>query len=73
MSNQKKSPLKDIRAYKVFAIKEGTVIDHIKAGKALQIIELLKLDSNNKIVTLGMNFPSKALKKKDIIKVGLGE
>lgn len=69
MSNQKKSPLKDIRAYKVFAIKEGTVIDHIKAGKALQIIELLKLDSNNKIVTLGMNFPSKALKKKDIIKV----
>ncbi len=68
-TSKKKELAKDLRAYKVFAIKEGTVIDHIKAGKALKIIKLLKLDSNNKIVTLGLNFPSKTLKKKDIIKV----
>lgn len=68
-TNKKIELTKDLRAYKVFAIKEGTVIDHIKAGKALKIIELLKLDSNNKIVTLGMNFPSKTQKKKDVIKV----
>lgn len=66
---QKKESPNNLRAYKVFAIKEGTVIDHIRAGKALKIIEILKLDSNNKIVTLGLNFPSKALRKKDIIKV----
>lgn len=60
---------KDIRAFKVFAIKGGTAIDHIKAGQALKIIEVLKLNSDENIVTVGMNFPSKALKRKDLIKV----
>ncbi|EKD43798.1 MAG: Aspartate carbamoyltransferase regulatory chain [uncultured bacterium] len=60
---------KQIRAFKVFAIKEGTVIDHIPAGQALKIIRILKLQNNEKIVTMGMNFPSKTLKKKDIIKI----
>jgi aspartate carbamoyltransferase regulatory subunit len=64
MKNQKQ-----LRAFKVFAIKEGTVIDHIPAGQALKIIEVLKLQSNKKIVTTGLNFPSKTLRKKDIIKV----
>ena len=60
---------KDLRAFKVFAIKNGTVIDHIKAGQALKIIKILKLYANDKIVTVGLNFPSKTLKFKDIIKV----
>ncbi len=60
---------KEIRAFKVFAIKKGTVIDHIPAGQALKIIQVLKLFNNEKIVTTGQNFPSKTLGKKDIIKV----
>jgi aspartate carbamoyltransferase regulatory subunit len=60
---------KDLRAFKVFAIKEGTVIDHIKAGQALKIIQILKLYANDKIVSVGLNFPSKTQKFKDIIKV----
>lgn len=58
-----------LRAFKVFAIKEGTVIDHIPARQALKIIQFLKLHANEKIVSAGFNFPSKTLKLKDIIKI----
>jgi aspartate carbamoyltransferase regulatory subunit len=60
---------KDLRAFKVFAIEEGTVIDHIKAGNALKIIRLLNLAEDNKIVSVGLNFSSKKMRLKDVIKV----
>lgn len=60
---------KQLRTFKVFTIKEGTVIDHIQAGQALKIIQILKLDNHENIVTTGLNFPSKMLGKKDIVKV----
>jgi aspartate carbamoyltransferase regulatory subunit len=53
----------------VAAIKEGTVIDHIPVGNALKIIRLLNLAAYNKLVTVGLNLPSKATKYKDLIKV----
>lgn len=54
----------------VSAIKNGTVIDHIRAGQALRIMRLIKvLDSNKHKVTLGLNLPSKLLKLKDLIKI----
>lgn len=54
----------------VSAIKNGTVIDHIRAGQALRIMRLLKvLDANKNKVTLGLNLPSQLLKHKDIIKI----
>ncbi|HBU06990.1 MAG TPA: aspartate carbamoyltransferase regulatory subunit [Candidatus Magasanikbacteria bacterium] len=53
----------------VTAIKDGTVIDHITAGHALKIIRLLNLADHNKLVTVGLNLPSKAMKFKDLIKV----
>ncbi len=53
----------------VAAIKNGTVIDHIDAGNALKIIKLLRLPSEHRLVTTGLNLPSKAMGKKDIIKV----
>ena len=53
----------------VTAINNGTVIDHITAGHALKIVRLLNLADHNKVVTLGLNLPSKASKYKDIIKV----
>lgn len=56
------------RAYKVFRIENGTVIDHIKSPLALKIIDVLKLEQNG-IVSIGMNFDSDKTGKKDIIKV----
>lgn len=63
------NPPKNLRAFKVFAIEAGTVIDHIDAGNALKIISLLDLYKDNHIVTMGMNFKSKSQGYKDIIKV----
>ncbi|MDP2684614.1 MAG: aspartate carbamoyltransferase regulatory subunit [bacterium] len=58
-----------MRIYKVYAIKNGTVIDHIPEGKGLDIIDLLNLRQWKKIVTLGIGFTSKRLGKKDLIKI----
>jgi len=53
----------------VAAIKSGTVIDHVPAGQALQIIRLLKVEANKNRVTVGLNLPSKQLTRKDLIKI----
>lgn len=53
----------------VSAIKNGTVIDHITAGSALKIIRILNLPAHQKIVTVGLNLPSRAMGAKDLIKV----
>lgn len=53
----------------VEAIENGTVIDHIPAGQALRIIELLKIKGSGQAVTVGLNLESKSLGKKDIIKI----
>lgn len=53
----------------VSAIKEGTVIDHIRAGQALKIIRLLRLNANDTRVTVGLNLKSQSMGLKDIIKV----
>jgi aspartate carbamoyltransferase regulatory subunit len=55
---------------KVDVIENGTVIDHIKAGKGRKVMELLKIDENfPHRVALVMNVPSKKLGKKDIVKI----
>ncbi len=51
------------------SIKNGIVIDHISAGKGMQIYNLLGLDSLDCSVALIKNVPSKKTGKKDIIKV----
>jgi aspartate carbamoyltransferase regulatory subunit len=56
------------RKLKVDAIKEGTVIDHIPRAKALDVIKILKLKEED-VVTIGINFSSKKLGRKDIIKI----
>ncbi len=53
----------------VTAIKNGTVIDHILAGQAFNIIKILSLHNCQKVVTVGLNFPSKQLGRKDFIKI----
>ncbi|MCX6706694.1 MAG: aspartate carbamoyltransferase regulatory subunit [Candidatus Woesearchaeota archaeon] len=62
---------KEDRPYKVFKIKEGVVIDHIPAGKALHVVRVLGLSKNlgDSIITLGMNLESKKIGKKDVVKI----
>ncbi len=53
----------------VSAIKTGTVIDHITAGQALKIVRLLRLNEEERQVTIGLNLKSDSMGLKDIIKV----
>ncbi|OGH87453.1 MAG: aspartate carbamoyltransferase regulatory subunit [Candidatus Magasanikbacteria bacterium RIFOXYC2_FULL_42_28] len=53
----------------VSAIKNGTVIDHAKAGSALKILSILGVENHDNVVTIGMHLPSKTSGKKDIIKL----
>ncbi|MEM4246501.1 MAG: aspartate carbamoyltransferase regulatory subunit, partial [Candidatus Bathyarchaeia archaeon] len=51
-------------------IKNGTVIDHIRAGMALNVLRILKVDgSEGNVVSVVMNVPSKKIKRKDIVKI----
>ncbi|MEM3403718.1 MAG: aspartate carbamoyltransferase regulatory subunit [Nitrososphaeria archaeon] len=51
-------------------IVEGTVIDHIEAGKALHVLSVLGISGEEgKVITIAMNVPSKKYGKKDIIKI----
>ena len=54
---------------KVDPIKHGTVIDHISAGKALKVIELLKLGAFDNELMIGMNLSSNKMGKKDVVKI----
>lgn len=53
----------------VEAIEQGTVIDHIPAGKGLAILRQFKLLHYGSAVTVGFNLPSKTQGSKDIIKI----
>ena len=57
-----------MKAYKVYAINDGTVIDHIPNAKALKVIDILGLE-NEGILTIGIGFSSAKMGKKDIIKI----
>ena len=54
---------------KVGAIKEGFVLDHIKAGMSLSIYHDLKLDELDCCVAIIKNAKSNKMGKKDILKV----
>lgn len=53
----------------VEAIAHGTVIDHIPAGKGIQILKFFKLSSGSQRITVGLNLPSGDNKQKDLIKI----
>ena len=51
-------------------IKEGTVIDHIKAGEALHVLDILGITGRDgEIVSVAMNVPSSKIGTKDVVKV----
>ncbi|HUU03825.1 MAG TPA: aspartate carbamoyltransferase regulatory subunit [Myxococcota bacterium] len=55
-------------AHKVYAIKRGTVIDHIPSPLAMKVVEILGVQQDG-ILTVGINFKSEKLGRKDIVKV----
>lgn len=60
----------DEKTLLVSRIKEGTVIDHITGGHALDVVKILGITGRtNGIVLIAMHVPSKQLGTKDIVKV----
>lgn len=53
----------------VESIKNGIVIDHITAGRAMYLYRLLGLEERECIVAIIKNVPSGRMGKKDIIKI----
>jgi aspartate carbamoyltransferase regulatory subunit len=55
---------------RVSKIKDGTVIDHITGGHALDVVKILGITGREKrVITIAINVPSKRFKAKDIVKV----
>ena len=59
----------NLRPYKVYAIREGVVIDHIPGGESFKVVRVLRANDGNTLLTMGVNFDSKKLVKKDLIKI----
>jgi aspartate carbamoyltransferase regulatory subunit len=58
------------RELRVSKIRNGTVIDHITGGQALNVLAILGIDgSGAEEISVGMNVPSDRLGRKDIVKV----
>ena len=51
-------------------ITDGTVIDHISAGHALEVLEILGITGKEgRIVSIAMNITSSRIERKDIVKL----
>jgi aspartate carbamoyltransferase regulatory subunit len=58
------------RELRVSKIKDGTVIDHISGGYALDVVKILGMTGHEKrVMTIAMNVPSKRFRVKDIVKI----
>jgi len=58
------------KTLRVSKIKDGTVIDHITSGHALDVVKILGITGRiGGVVTVAMNVPSKNLGVKDMVKV----
>ena len=53
----------------ISTISEGFVLDHIPAGKSMDIYKYLNLDKMDCCVAIIKNVPSKRMGKKDLIKI----
>jgi aspartate carbamoyltransferase regulatory subunit len=54
----------------VSKIENGTVIDHVSAGQALNVLAILGIDGlGDDVLSIGMNVPSDRLGRKDVVKI----
>lgn len=55
---------------RVKKIREGTVIDHISAGNALTVLNILGITNHTgQVVSVAINVPSSKIGRKDIVKI----
>jgi aspartate carbamoyltransferase regulatory subunit len=54
---------------KVSAIRNGTVIDHIPSAATFKVAQMLQVQNEKHMVTVGTNLPSSRLGRKGIIKI----
>lgn len=55
---------------RVTKIKDGTVIDHIRGGYALDVVNILGITGKeNRVMTIAINVPSKRYGVKDVLKI----
>jgi aspartate carbamoyltransferase regulatory subunit len=60
----------DKEALRVSKIENGTVIDHVSAGQALNVLAILGIDGRgDDVLSIGMNVPSDRLGRKDVVKI----
>jgi aspartate carbamoyltransferase regulatory subunit len=60
----------DKEALRVSKIENGTVIDHVAAGQALNVLAILGIDGlGEDVLSIGMNVPSDRLGRKDVVKI----
>jgi len=58
------------RELRISKIRDGTVIDHITGGQALNVLAVLGIGGDEGMgVSIGMNVPSDKLGTKDVVKV----
>jgi aspartate carbamoyltransferase regulatory subunit len=58
------------KTLRVSKIRNGTVIDHVTNGHALDVVKILGITGRTGgVVTVAMNIPSKKLGAKDMVKV----
>jgi len=59
-----------MKELKISAIREGTVIDHVPAERAFDIIDILDLDEMKNVVSIATNLQSRKMRKKGMVKIG---
>jgi aspartate carbamoyltransferase regulatory subunit len=59
-----------MKEFKIVPIRNGTVLDHIEAGKALEILAALgyPVEGSSKVISLSINLPSERSGQKDVLK-----
>ena len=54
----------------VSKIRNGTVIDHVTGGHALDVVKILEITGREKkVITIAINVPSERFRRKDIVKI----
>ncbi|MCL7415356.1 MAG: aspartate carbamoyltransferase regulatory subunit [ANME-2 cluster archaeon] len=55
---------------RVHPIRDGTVIDHIKAGQAMNVLRILGITgSSSAVISVAMNVSSQDIGSKDVVKI----
>ena len=62
------------KTLRISKIKNGTVIDHITKGHALDVVKILGINGRSDgVITITMNVPSSKIGVKDVVKIEVNE